>query len=654
MLDSPLPQLDRLFDYAIPDALAADAIPGVRARVPLRAARRIVDAFIVDVDTEDAPDRELSELDSVVSAVPVLSPALYRLARRLADRAAGSVNDILRVAIPRRMVRAEKAWLANREDSAPPATVSESTASWAQSVLADYRGFREHLHEHARVALSVRPAPAASGARGVWADVVAAAAVAAYARGESAVLVVPDHRDLEQLAGALADRVEEEDVVRLDAAQPAPARYRAYLRASEPRPVIVLGNRSSVYAPAHRLGLILVWDDGDPLLAEPHAPGVHARDAALVRQETESCALVFAGHTRTTDVQRLRAMGWLHEVVETPRRTPRVLLTPMREGESMAARIPSAAFSAAREALTSGPVLVQVARPGYAPVLACAGCREPARCRRCGGPLRAARRGAVPECAWCGARADAWRCSTCESSAFRLVGSGSERTAEELGRAFPGTRIIVSDGEHPVTEVDSNPALVIATRGAEPLAVGGFRAVLLLDGERMLMAEDLRIAEHCLRWWSNAAALAAPGAPVHLVGVAGDVGRALATWSQPQFAQRELVDRAALHMPPAVRSARIDGSRREVEDTLAAVRADVSALPTWSVLGPVPDRDGWRAVLRFDYHDGAAITEALRAAVIREASRSRRRQPGADTPARGGSTLRVRLDLLDIDIEGAP
>ena len=91
-----------------------------------------------------------------------------------------------------------------------------------------------------------------------------------------------------------------------------------------------------------------------------------------------------------------------------------------------------------------------------------------------------------------------------------MASSGSERTADDLGRAFPGIRIIVSDGEHPVMRVDARPSLVVATRGAEPIAEGGYRAVVLLDGDRMLQADDLRIGESCLRWWSNAAALAMP------------------------------------------------------------------------------------------------------------------------------------------------
>ncbi|MBN9185532.1 MAG: primosomal protein N', partial [Microbacterium sp.] len=96
LVDSPLPQLDRLFDYTIPEHLAASATPGVRVRVPLRTAGRVIDGYIVELGEEDAADRPLSELDAVVSPVPVLPEHLYRLARRVADRAAGSAGDVLR------------------------------------------------------------------------------------------------------------------------------------------------------------------------------------------------------------------------------------------------------------------------------------------------------------------------------------------------------------------------------------------------------------------------------------------------------------------------------------------------------------------------------------------------------------------------------
>ena len=650
-LESPVPQLDRLFDYAVPHPLVADIAPGVRVKVPLRSAGRMMDAFVIDVVADDGTERPLSSVEAVVSPMPVLPERLYTLARRVADRAAGSVSDVLRLAVPKRMVRAEKAWAAAPPPAAPQ--VVPAARERSAELLQPYPGLADALDRGERLAIDAPPHPHAELPRGAWADLLAAAAVHTLARGKSAVVVVPDYRDQAQLLAALSELVTPDAIVRDDADQSGPVRYGQYLRTLAPVPCIVVGRRSGVYAPAHDAGLVAIWDDGDSLLSEPLAPGVHARDAALVRQELEGSALIFAGHTRTTDVQRLVDVGYVREITQARRPSPRVVLSATREGEQRQSRVPSSAFAAAREALQNGPVLVQVARPGYAPSLVCADCRRPARCAHCAGPLRAARPGAVPVCAWCGRSAHAWTCGHCHSTKLRMASSGSERTADELGRAFPNTRVIIADGTHPVAEVDGHPALVIATRGAEPIARGGYRAVILLDGDRMLQNEALRIGESCLRWWSNAAALAAPGAPVHLVGVAGPVARALATWTQPAYARGELADRAPLRMPPAVRVASVDGHSRSVDTLLMSLREAVPDLDPLAILGPVdtsetPDASTSRALVRFDYAHGKAVAEALRAGVIADALRARKSRK--DRGPKQRSTLRVRLDIPEPDL----
>ncbi len=637
-LDSPLPQLDRLFDYALPEEFG-EVSTGVRVRVPLRTAGRLVDAYIVDIADEDDAERALSSVDSVVSTVPVLPDRLYSLARRTADRAAGSCADILRLVIPKRQVRVEKAWKADAETPLPTAAAIDL----ANAVLGEYDGLSALLEERGRGAVEAIPGISDGMLR--WAHLLAAAATRMLSEGASTIIVVPDHRDLDRLHATLETMVPTEAIVRYDSRQSNPDRYRAFLRTLEDAPCVVIGNRSAVYAPV-RAGLVTIWDDGDPLLGEPLAPYVNARDAALLRQEQEGSALLIAGHTRTTDAERLVLHGWLRDVHASRRVLPKVILSTPQEMESPGQRVHSSAFSAARTASEQGPVLVQVSRPGFSPSLVCAECRAPARCAPCGGPLGAKQRGAVPVCGWCGRSARAWACPSCSSTKLRLASSGSERTAEELGRAFPGVRVIVADGAHPVESVSEKPALVVATRGAEPVAEGGYRAVVLLDGPRMLQAPDLRVGESCLRWWSNAAALAAPGAPVHLVGVDGPVGRALATWNQKGYARSQLEERAPLHMPPVARVALVEGLTASVERALAALR-DLS-LPSDAILGPVPvesEEGRVRALVRFEYAAGSTVATTLRAAVVAEAVKRRRgRGQSARIP------LSLRLDILDPEL----
>lgn len=633
LVDSPLPQLDRLLDYRIPDGLEGVA-PGVRVSVPLRSAKRMATAFVIEVVGDGDFPGPLSDVAALVSPIPVLRPEVWRLARAVADRAAGAANDILRLAVPPRQVRVEKSWLAR---VAPDPTPVEAPSMEAFPVLP------EALDANERVALRVLPgvdrtADGTPVAR--WAHDLARAAAHTLAGGRTAILVAPDHRDQTQLERALAGLVPQDSLLRWDSRQPNADRYRALLTAGAGAAVVV-GNRSAVYAPAEDLGLLAIWNDGDPLLGEPLTPYVHARDAALVRHEQQGGALLFAGHTRSTEVQRLVEIGWLREIGPARRQRLRVIPTadgPGDEALAAQARIPSVAWRAARTGLETGPVLVQVARPGYAPGLRCAECGQAARCRRCSGPLRQRQAGGTPTCTWCGTPDRTWSCLTCRSTRFRTAGAGSARTADELGRAFPGTRVIVSDGDRPLLDVDDKPALVIATRGAEPFAPNGYRAVLLLDGERMLARESLRVAEDCLRWWSDAASLAADDATVVLVGVGGALGHALAGWNQPEFARTEYAGRRELRFPPAVRMATLQGASDAVDEALAQLPASAEVLGTTLTAGRS------RAVLRFDYRDGPVIAESLHAEVIRQASRRRKPAPGSPPRGRQPLPLRARFD----------
>ncbi|MCU1412314.1 MAG: hypothetical protein JWR04_3021 [Rhodoglobus sp.] len=644
LVDSPLPQLDRLFDYVIPPELAELAVPGVRVKVPLRSAGRVADGFLIEVVESGEYAGVLSELDSVVSPIRILAPEVWALARKAADRAAGSASDIVRLAVPTRQVRVEKAYLADDRNEPFPAVAAAAVEGYAPRVIESALAINE------RLAVDAVPGVREVGDGvwvGVWAVTMAAAAASVLADGRSAILAVPDYRDQEQLEAALRAVLPEEAVVRLDAKQSNPDRYRGLLRCLGGGPLAIVGNRSVVYAPAENLGLIAIWDDGDPLHSEPLSPYVHTRDAALLRQELQGCALAFFGNSRSTEVERLVELGWLRSVSPVPLVLPKVVPTAQQattDRLAAQARIPSAAWKIARTALESGPVLVQVARPGYAPRLACADCGQTARCQRCEGPLLQKSARSVPACAWCGALAVDWKCTNCEGEKLRLVGNGATRTAEDLGRAFPGVRVIIADGERQVLAVGPEPALVIATRGAEPVAAGGYRAVLLLDGERMLARESLRVGEDCLRWWSNAVALGAGGATTVLVGVGGALATALVTWRHSDYARSELADRRRLRFPPAVRVATITGTVESVAKAATAAGVDPE-----DVLGPVDLAPPTvRTILRFDYNRGAEVAASLRAELIRAAT-ARRRGPASRGP--GAPTMRVRLDDVEPFLE---
>lgn len=650
-----MPQLDRLFDYRVPPQFFDVAQPGVRVKVPFRSANRVSRGYLVELT--DNPDftGSLSDIEEIVSPIPVLTGEVWQLARRLADRAAGNASDIVRLAVPIRQVRVEKAYLASTETHDSAEGVVEASAKIPAITSYGVGVVEEAIRGNSCFTLSALPTVRKlrdNSWVAAWSVTAAQLAAFTLSSGKSVIIAVPDYRDQKQLDAALRDLLPAEQIVRLDARQSNPERYRNFLRCLENSPVVIIGNRSVVYAPAKNLGLVLLWDEGDSLHSEPLSPYVHSRDAALMRHEISGCALAFLSHARSASVQRLVEIGFVHDIAQVPKIVPKVIPTNAQPETTAnhAGQIPSAAWNIARKALESGPVLLQVARAGYAPKLSCQECRTAARCAHCAGPLQLTSARAVPSCAWCAAVAISWKCSNCESTKIRLLSRGSARTAEELGRAFPGVRVILSDGTHPVLVVPEKPALVVATRGAEPVANGGYAAVLLLDGEKMLARESLTVAEETIRCWSNAVALAAPAAPTLLVGVGGELAKTMLTWQQERFVSLELSDRRQLRFPPAIRVASIRGQEKvvaEVTQNLDAAVAEYHAMhgseragknSKIDVLGPVSDAEhGARSLVRFDYALGAVVAKTLKAAVIKNAAHQRHAR-----------TLRVHFDDTEI------
>nr|WP_158573808.1 primosomal protein N' [Micromonospora craniellae] len=642
----PLPHLDRPFDYLVPSDLAADAIPG--ARVKVRFAGQLVDGWVLErVDRSDHPKPVY--LTKVVSPAPVLAPEVARLARAVADRYAGSLADVLRLAVPPRHARVEKEVLTPAAESptatdAPPATEPPPAGQ-----APDPGGWRDYPAGAALLrALAEGRAPRAvwSALPGEdWAARYATAVAATVAAGRGALVVVADGRDLDRLAAALTATLGAGRHVCLSAALGPARRYRAFLAARRSAAPVVIGTRAAMFAPVARLGLVAIWDDGDDLHAEPRAPYPHAREVLLTRAQLDDAAALVGGYARTAEAQLLVETGWAREVIADRAvlraRTPAVAPTGddpqlARDPGAATARLPSLAWTAAREALRAElPVLVQVPRRGYLPSVACDDCRTPARCPHCAGPLALPSAGRPPACRWCGRVAAAYACPQCRGRRLRASVTGARRTAEELGRAFPGVSVRTSGREEVLADVPGGAGLVIATPGAEPVAEGGYGAVLLLDTWAMLTRADLRAGEEALRRWAAAAALARPAAAGGRVVVVADGAlapvQALLRWDPGWFAARELAERRELGFPPAVRMASVTGLPVAVADLLAQARLPDGA----ELLGPVPaDGERERMLVRVPRTRAAALAEALHAAA------------GVRTARKAADPVRLQVDPL--------
>ncbi len=622
VIDSAVPHLDRPFDYLVPADLDEAAQPGVRVKV--RFGGQELGGFLTERLGHSDPGIKLQPLRAVVSPEVVLSAPVLATARAVAERYAGGVWDVLRAAVPARMARMET----EKPSESGPAAADNPLGEPGDHLLAEYHGGTEYARA-LRAGKSPRAVLSAVPNRpGDWPALLLEAAELVLASGRGVLIVVPDARDLARLCLTLDDHLGSKGYARLSAEDGATPRYRNFLRVARGQARLVVGTRNAAFAPVKDLGLAIIWDDADSSHAEPRAPYHHAREVLLLRCGIEDAGLLLAAPGRSAEAQRLIRSGWAQEL-EAERRllrahAPRVIAASdefeaERDPLLHAARLPAAAWREAKAALAHGPVLVQVARTGFMPALRCERCRTPARCTACNGPLALGDARGAPACSWCGLAAHDWSCVECGFMRLRAASIGADRTAEELGRAFPNINVVAATGAKPLHSVPDTPALVVATPGAEPVAANGYAAVLLLDGDRMMAREGLRTGEEVLNRWMGAACLARgrdgtkdrPGGGT--VVVAGDPSesmRALVRFDAAAYAQSELDERRALGLPPAVRTAMVKGPAATTDKFIAALEIDQEVRRHGPVL---LDEGEHRWLLFFSYAQGPAVTAALRA-----------------------------------------
>ncbi|MGP9536934.1 primosomal protein N' [Brachybacterium sp. AOP43-C2-M15] len=685
-----LPHLDRPFEYAVTPETAA-AGPGMRVRV--RFSGKDTEGIVLERRAEPTTDRALAPLHRLVSEDVVVPPAMMRVCEDVAARSAGTVGDVLRLALPPRHARAEKADRAAEQKEAEqreaeqrereeqdeeleekehdPDAAGESVAPSSDRSSSELSPSEPSSSEPSPSEPMIRPGDRYAGlsallaragsptgpvpralltldAADAW-TAVAADAIGDLGPDQGALVIAPDQRDVARLSRVLAERGIAHEI--LAGTEGPEKRYRTFRRILRGATRIVLGNRSAAFAPVQDLALAICWDEADDLLEEPRAPYPHTRTVLQCRSAEERCALLFLSASESVPLRALSEAGYLARLEPLPAPVtvvrPRIVAMDQylrdREGPSGRSRLPQEAMRVLRRGLAHGPVLVQVPRSGYVPAIACTFCGTRAQCPHCSAPLSLTGRGGPLHCRVCGRREDGYRCPECDRTQVRAMVIGSARTAEELHRAFPDVPLKVAGGAHGALEDDEVPdrAVIVATPGAEPAPASRYSACLLLDADAMLGRAAFDADVEAIRRWRNAIALvrsAEDGGEVLVVGTATlPAIRELVAHRSSVFLDRVLRDRAELDLPPFRRVAEIVGDREACRGFLEAVE-----LPDGTaVFGPVdlegPDAGGRaRAVVRIEPSRSRELTAALRAGV---AARSARKAKGS---------LRVRMDPPDV------
>jgi primosomal protein N' (replication factor Y) len=635
------------------DYLADDADLTVGHRIEVTLAGRRTRGLVTGiVGASEVPRSRLRPVGRRLGATPWVDAEDLELLRWAAGRFGAPLGDVVRHALPNRVVdeerRAEAAgWWPPPAPSSARVAVARGAAGpdGAQADIdwAPYGGTGSELTRAVQGgsgSFLLMPLPG-EDLGGLIADLAART----LAAGRDVLVVVPG--PVSEVADRVLTLVDDEERVDLRGGPSPRLGYRAWLRARAGRARVVVGERSAAFTPLAHLGLAVLVDEADPTHKERRSPRHHVREVLLERARRAQAVGLCTADVPSAIAHALSAAGRLSMVgpersIVAERRPTVSLETGDLEAR---ARISRAGMRVLRDAVAEGGYgVVLAARRGEGRALVCGRCGDLVRCTRCSASVSRGRDGGW-WCAACGTSSPRTpRCERCGPGPLSPLAAGAERLGQELARALDAP-VAVLEGHAP--PVPPAPAVLVMTRGSvldRPPTGGAVRGVVLPDLDGSLRRPTLDAAEDALRLafrvagWTVSRSGTGPGrmrpvaGPADVVVETRDVThhalRALVEWDAAAFWAEESTARAPLGLPPLRFAVRLETSDPGLIGPLRQHVAEGDV-----VVGPLP-LDGGRSALLVLCDDRSATLAALR--------------PLRELHSRQGSDLRLDVDPVDL------
>ncbi len=370
----------RPLDYLVPAGLREQIEIGRRVSVPLGGGDRLVTGYCVELEHRKGDFRRLKEIAGLVDRRNLLSPAMLRLTRWMADRYLCSWISVLEAVVPagvrgeagtrvatllstptdlrERLVKEEltdkqRAVLRYLAAAPRPMTARQlalackcteapiNTLRKRGLIESERRRVRQdefsELPVEREASLVLNPAQAAAldailspmharrhetillhGVTGSGKTEVYMQAIEEVIRfGRQAIVLVPEISLTPQTKQRFQSRFDRVAVLHSHLSDAERHWHWEQIAAGDVQ--VVVGARSAVFAPTPHLGMIVLDEEHEGTFKQDKAPRYHARDVALERAAAEEVPLVLGSATPSLESWQRAATG-AYRLVELPER----------------------------------------------------------------------------------------------------------------------------------------------------------------------------------------------------------------------------------------------------------------------------------------------------------------------------------------------
>ncbi len=494
--------IDKVFDYKVPEDLETDIKIGIRVEVPF--GKQVLDGFVLEIKENESIGYKLREIIRIKDKEIVLNTELLELGKIMQENTLATLISCYQVMLPKGLKASNGTVVSKKYDifyrvndsfagkltgkqeeivsfiKENKIVKKEMLCNFSSNILGTLvkKGVlliekREHYrlsydkelgtkmqltNDQERVVLEVlqetnfKPyllhGVTGSGKTEVYMELIEDA----LNRGKSSIMLVPEISLTPQMVERFQKRFGD-NIAALHSALSDGEKYDEWRRIERGEAVIVIGARSAIFAPLDNIGMIIIDEEhSDSYKQSDSNPRYNAKDIALVRAKYHNCPVIFGSATPSLEIMA-RAQKGVYKYLSLPNRVngkklPLVRIIDMNEEiKKSKGHFSRNLITAIADKLKKGEqIILLLNRRGYASIVTCKNCGYTFKCPNCDISLTFHKSSNTMRCHYCGYGTKVYDiCPECSEKAISDLGVGTQRIEEELNELFGEARILRMD-----------------------------------------------------------------------------------------------------------------------------------------------------------------------------------------------------------------
>lgn len=494
--------IDRVFDYSVPDCFLDKIKLGIRVKVPF--GKMELEGFVVEV--KDSSDIEVKDILDVIDDEAILNSELLELGKKMQEDTLSTLISCYQIMLPKAL-KAKNGQVINKKfdtyyylnkDIVCYGKLSTSQEKIINLCMEKEYVLRKELVdislsslntlikknillekklEHYRLSYNEKieaKKELTNDQKSVVDEVLANTGYFPYLlfgvtgsgktevymeliedslnKGKTSIVLVPEISLTPQMVLRFQKRFGD-NIAAIHSALSDGEKYDEWRRIVKGEAKIVIGARSAIFAPLNNIGMIIIDEEhSDSYKQDDSNPRYNAKDIALLRGKYHNCPVIMGSATPSLEVFA-RAKKGVFKLLELPNRIngkslPHINIVDMNEmiSKTKGHFSPVLLEAISARLLKNEQIILLLNRRGYSSFVTCKNCGYTFKCPNCDITLTYHKSSRTLRCHYCGYGTKVYdTCPECHEKSINDLGVGTEKVEEELNKLFPESRILRMD-----------------------------------------------------------------------------------------------------------------------------------------------------------------------------------------------------------------